>query len=351
MSAVSLGDGREPGQALRWTAVALLVAGVHAGFGWWIVGHPFAAAPPPGDVAGVTVDLEPLSVPVPPTVEPKPREESGPGPEKQVAEAPDAPSATPPTTAETPPPPAADPQPEAIDPPPVEAAVAPPPELPSPVLEQKPETPPPPIPAPMPEMVPPPTPTPSDAVLAPPPPPPRPLPARKVALPKPPRPAPPKADPREVARQEARDAQAEARQEAREEARREAKSEAAAAARAQRQATRAERAATAREAGGSDRESAAPTPVASGAALSTWQGEVQAHMNGYTPTSPNGASGTVKVAFTVDRNGRLTSAGVSSSSGDAELDRAALAAVRRASPVPPPPPGPIPRVVVPVHFR
>lgn len=330
MSAVALGDGGEPGRALRWAvlrwaALALLVAGAHAGAGWWLMGHAFAPPPPPEGVAGVTAELEPVSAP--PTAEPKPLETAGPGTDSRVAEAPDAPSAPPPPAVEPPPPPAAEP------PPPVEAAVAPPEPAPA-APEREPE------PAP----VPPPVPTPSDAVLAPPPP--QPLPVKRVAPPKPPKPVPPRPDPRDLARQRARDARAEARQQAREEARMQASADA----RAQRRATRAQ-ARTAREGGGAGRESAAPTPVPSSAALSTWRGDVQAHMNAYTPSSPNGAAGTVKVAFSVDRGGRIVSASVSSSSGDAELDRAALGAVRRASPVPAPPPGPVPGVIVPVHFR
>lgn len=51
-----------------------------------------------------------------------------------------------------------------------------------------------------------------------------------------------------------------------------------------------------------------------------------------------GVEGTVIITFTMDRAGNITSVTVSGSSGDASLDAAALAAVRKRSPMPPPPP-------------
>ncbi|BCH22613.1 energy transducer TonB family protein [Mesorhizobium sp. L-8-3] len=50
-----------------------------------------------------------------------------------------------------------------------------------------------------------------------------------------------------------------------------------------------------------------------------------------------GEQGTVRVAFTVDPGGRVTSSRVTRSSGNPELDKAALDMLRRASPVPAPP--------------
>jgi protein TonB len=44
------------------------------------------------------------------------------------------------------------------------------------------------------------------------------------------------------------------------------------------------------------------------------------------------------VSFAVDASGRVTSSRIARSSGSAELDRAALAMVQRASPLPAPPP-------------
>lgn len=329
MSAVASGGGREPGQGLRWAATALVVAGLHAGAGWWVVGRPFLPPPPEG-VAGVTVDLEPVSVPVQPAADPKPIETAGPAPAPQAAEAPE-PSAEPHTEAGPPH------EPAPVEPTPVEAA----PPLQPPVLDAEPPRPPDPAPAAVRDIALPPAPAPPDAVVAPAPRPAPPL--KRLAAPKPLKPVPPKPDPREVARREARDAQAEAREQAREEAQ--------AAHRAAREQARAERAAAAREGGGADRASAAP--VASGAAVSSWRGEVVAHLNAYKPASPDGSGGTVHVAFSVDRGGRVTSASVSGSSGDPALDQAAVSMVRRASPVPPPPPelGGRISLAVPVRFH
>ena len=62
--------------------------------------------------------------------------------------------------------------------------------------------------------------------------------------------------------------------------------------------------------------------------------------------------GNVQVAFTIDAGGRVKSARISRSSGNAELDRAALDMVRRSSPVPAPPEGETTRsLVVPVAFN
>jgi len=46
----------------------------------------------------------------------------------------------------------------------------------------------------------------------------------------------------------------------------------------------------------------------------------------------------IVVSFTLDRMGRVLSAGIVKSSGDAAFDDAALAMVRRSDPVPQPPP-------------
>ena len=349
MSAVALGDTREPGDVRRWAAAILLVAGVHVGAGWWLVGHAFAPPPAPDDVAGVTIDLEPVAAPEVLPAAPQPPATAGPAPTPAVAEAPEPQPDPPPAAAEAPAP-VADPTPpvEAPDPPPAEAAVAPPPEPvpdaeakqpepPPPVPEVVPPQPPPPIPAP--DVVPPPTAVPSDAVLAPPPPRRPVLPKPKPALVKPP---PPKPDPRRIAREEARQ---EARQAAQAEARQQR--------RAARMEARAARAAAPREGGGQASEPAAPAPASSGAAVSTWRGELMAHLRSYTPASPNGASGTARVAVTLDRGGRVVSASLSGSSGDPELDRAAVAMVRRASPMPAPPPelGGSVRLAVPVWFH
>ena len=63
-----------------------------------------------------------------------------------------------------------------------------------------------------------------------------------------------------------------------------------------------------------------------------------AHLNRHKRFPPGGGRGTASVAFSIDRAGRVLSARLVRSSGDATLDQEAVALARRASPVPPPPP-------------
>jgi len=82
---------------------------------------------------------------------------------------------------------------------------------------------------------------------------------------------------------------------------------------------------------------AAPSSgTASAASIATWRGTVVAHLN-RLKRAPGGRRGVTTIAFTIDRNGRVLSARIARSSGNAPLDREAVAMVRRASPVPPPP--------------
>ena len=94
---------------------------------------------------------------------------------------------------------------------------------------------------------------------------------------------------------------------------------------------------------------AAPVPRASvnaapnaGASSSTspanWRSALMAHLNRHKRFPPGGGRGTASVAFSIDRAGRVLSARLVRSSGDATLDQEAVALARRASPVPPPPP-------------
>jgi protein TonB len=89
-------------------------------------------------------------------------------------------------------------------------------------------------------------------------------------------------------------------------------------------------------------QAAAPasgSPSASPAANASWRGSLIAHLNRFK-RFPNGASpGTVQVAFSIDRGGRVLSARLVRGSGDAALDDEAVAMIRRASPVPAPPDG------------
>ncbi|MGX5733532.1 energy transducer TonB family protein [Bosea thiooxidans] len=76
---------------------------------------------------------------------------------------------------------------------------------------------------------------------------------------------------------------------------------------------------------------------ASPAAQASWRGTLIAHLNRFK-RFPGGASpGTVQVAFSIDRGGRVLSARLVRGSGDSALDEEAVAMIRRASPVPAPP--------------
>ena len=82
---------------------------------------------------------------------------------------------------------------------------------------------------------------------------------------------------------------------------------------------------------------AAPSSgIGSSMSMATWRGSVIAHLN-RAKRAPGGSRGTATVAFSIDRKGRVLSARLVRSSGNASLDREAVALVRRASPVPPPP--------------
>jgi periplasmic protein TonB len=70
----------------------------------------------------------------------------------------------------------------------------------------------------------------------------------------------------------------------------------------------------------------------------TWQSSVNAHLNRHKGTSPNGATGTVVVLFTINRSGGVVSSRLIRSSGDPVLDAKAVSTPRSASPVPAPPP-------------
>ncbi|MDW6025429.1 TonB family protein [Mesorhizobium sp. BAC0120] len=85
-----------------------------------------------------------------------------------------------------------------------------------------------------------------------------------------------------------------------------------------------------------------------------WQSKVLAWLNRHK-RYPRGArsrkeEGMVRVAFAIDEYGAVLSARIARSSGNSELDQAALDMVRRASPVPPPPPEVARNITVPVQF-
>lgn len=87
---------------------------------------------------------------------------------------------------------------------------------------------------------------------------------------------------------------------------------------------------------------AAPAPnTSTGRSVSParWQARVNAHLNRYK-RFPSGArsSGVAMVQFTINPRGAVIGASLVRSSGDAALDKAAVALVQRASPIPAPPP-------------
>ncbi len=75
-------------------------------------------------------------------------------------------------------------------------------------------------------------------------------------------------------------------------------------------------------------------------ALSRWQQALLSRLEGArTAARSDGETGTVTLAFTIDRQGRLVGSRIAHASGSPRLDRAALALLGRAAPFPPPPPG------------
>lgn len=84
---------------------------------------------------------------------------------------------------------------------------------------------------------------------------------------------------------------------------------------------------------------AAPTSGASSSmSPATWRSALMAHLNRHKRLPAGGGRGTSQVVFTIDRAGRVLSARLFGSSGQATVDQEAVALAHRASPVPPPPP-------------
>lgn len=88
-----------------------------------------------------------------------------------------------------------------------------------------------------------------------------------------------------------------------------------------------------------DRAAAPAEGMASSMSPSSWRSALMAHLNRHK-RFPSGAAGAgvATVAFTIDRAGRVLSARLVRSAGDAALDAEAASLPRRASPVPAPPP-------------
>jgi periplasmic protein TonB len=109
------------------------------------------------------------------------------------------------------------------------------------------------------------------------------------------------------------------------------------------------------------RVATAPTsgPAAIGAreAQASWRSQVAAHLARYkrypAEAEARHDAGTVRLSFTMDRNGRVLSRHIEGSSGSAVLDKEVLSMIERAQPLPAFPPGmPQPRMtlVVPIRF-
>lgn len=75
-------------------------------------------------------------------------------------------------------------------------------------------------------------------------------------------------------------------------------------------------------------------------AISNWQQKISGQLKSYAQFPPEacGRSGEAKLAFALDRSGKVISSKVVSGSGVAAIDAAALAAVKSAQPFPPAPP-------------
>jgi protein TonB len=73
--------------------------------------------------------------------------------------------------------------------------------------------------------------------------------------------------------------------------------------------------------------------------VSQWQRQIvaQLQLHQYFPIEGCGKDGQAKVAFRIDRTGKLMSSNIVSGTGFPALDKAALEIVRRAQPFPPAP--------------
>lgn len=81
--------------------------------------------------------------------------------------------------------------------------------------------------------------------------------------------------------------------------------------------------------------------ASAGQSSANWTSKLQAHMARnirFLQRRSKNAKGLVRVTFVIDPSGKVLSASLAGSSGDSSVDKLALEAARRASPVPAPPP-------------
>lgn len=131
-------------------------------------------------------------------------------------------------------------------------------------------------------------------------------------------------------------AEADARREAEAKKKAQAKAKARKAAKASRRMAATKKGSRRGQAKGSLSQSSGRRKASLGS-VRAYAGRVQARVAGHRPSG--GGRGTVRVTFAISSSGRLRFARILRSSGNASLDKRALAAVRRASPFPKPPAG------------
>jgi periplasmic protein TonB len=98
------------------------------------------------------------------------------------------------------------------------------------------------------------------------------------------------------------------------------------------------------------------TPRPTSAAVANWERLLVAQLERHKryPPQAHGKTGEARLAFSIDRGGRLVASRIVHSSGSDALDEEALALIRRAAPLPPPPAGMSDdqlSFVVPIRYR
>ncbi|MBB3996766.1 energy transducer TonB family protein [Aureimonas pseudogalii] len=313
---------------LHWGVAALVVVSLHAAGAWFFVQMPPVAAPPQGvPEAPILIDLAPpeQSAPAAPAVEAPPTEaEPEPAPPEPTAEPEPLPEPVTPPPPEPPPPEPAPPEPVV---PPEPEPLPPEPVVPEPVVPEPPEPlpPEPVIPEPPPEVLPPVLPVTeqqADAVIN------APVPRARPAPPRPP----------ERAVTERRRPPPERRETP---VRREAR-------------PRVERKTAPPPSRASTAKAAAEASQGAKSRVSAndeqrWRAQINARVRRFRRSVQG--SGTAQVTFRVTTSGAATGIRLSSSSGNAIVDQAAVSVIQRASPFPPHPDGEATNVTIPFNYK